>query len=200
MKKCAVWIAVLVTLAGAGVVPARAATTIVLPRPGQVGIGIQGGYGTLLDGGNLGRDFGNGPELTIRLRYRMRYERGFGLSFESQKLDVRKQAPSDSVFALNQLTVVLSGVDFYQLFHTRSRLQPMLSLGAGLAQYHVKLNDGEFVYPKDGLYLSAGAGAERFFFRSLAFDVSGRYFVMFQNGKTNQNLQAAAGIILYASY
>jgi len=200
MKQRAMWAVAVAVLIGAGAGTAQAATTLILPRPGQVGIGIQGGFGSMLDSGNLGKQFGSGPELAIRLRYRMRYERGLGLSFESQKLDVRDAAPAESTYALNQLTAVLSGLDFYQLFNTRSRTQPMLSVGAGLAQYHARLNDGETVYPKDGLYLSAGGGVERFFFRSIAFDVSGRYFLLFEDGKTNQNFQAAAGIILYASY
>ena len=192
------WAVVVAVLCVTGT--AEAASSLLLPRPGQVGIGLQGGYGSLLDGGNLGKEFGSGPSVAIRLRYRMRYERGFGLSFESHKLDVRNAAPAESLYARNQLSVVLSGVDFYQLFHTRSRTQPMLSVGVGLAQYHVRDNDGEIEYPKDGLYLSAGGGVERFFFRSFAFDLSSRYFVLFQNGKTNQNVQAAAGIIFYASY
>src|SRR6185503_2074669 len=73
--------------------PVFAASNIVLPRPGQVGVEIQGGYGTLLKGGELGDLFGSGSTLGIRLRYRMRYERALGLSFESQRFDIREFEP-----------------------------------------------------------------------------------------------------------
>ena len=40
----------------------------------------------------------------------------------------------------------------------------MLSVGAGLAQIHDNLRDGEIEYPLagDGVYVSVGAGIERF--------------------------------------
>ncbi len=189
------------------VVPAaQAASTVVLPRPGQVGFGVQGGYGTLLERGNLGNVFETGPTVAVRLRYRMRYERGLGISFESQSYDARPgQVPSgDPPAAPQDLSLILSGVEFYQLFGTRTRTTRMLIVGAGLAQARTKLDSGETELSGetsgDGLYLAAGAGIERFFYRSLAWDLSARYATAFLDGKTNHDLQVALGLIFYASY
>jgi hypothetical protein len=179
---------------------ARAETVIVLPRPGQIGVGLQGGYGTLLSSGDFGSTFGSGASLAVRIRYRMRYERAFGISFESHSFDARQ--PADSAFAVSSATFLLSGVEMYQIFQTREKVQPMISVGAGLAQVHTTLRDGETAYPLggDGLYLSAGLGAERFVYRSLALDFSTRYMAVFQNGSVNHDVQASAGVIFYASY
>jgi hypothetical protein len=181
-------------------VPARAALPVLLPKPGQVGFALQGQYGTMLSSGNLGNDFGSGGGLTVRVRYRMRYERALGISFESQSLDARAAATSDT--SRTQLNALLSGIDFYQMFNTDQKLQQMLSIGAGLAQLHYTLRDGETEYPLagDGVYVTAGAGIERFFYRSLAFDISGRYIAIFEDGKPNHDFQGAAGLIFYASY
>lgn len=181
-------------------VPARAALPVLLPKPGQVGFALQGQYGTMLSSGNLGNDFGSGGGLTVRVRYRMRYERALGISFESQSLDARAAATSDT--SRTKLNVLLSGIDFYQMFNTDQKLQQMLSIGAGLAQLHYTLRDGETEYPLagDGVYVTAGAGIERFVYRSLAFDISGRYIAIFEDGKPNHDFQGAAGIIFYAGY
>jgi len=177
----------------------RAEPTIVLPRPGQVGVGLQGQYGSLSKSGDLGELFGNGPGIAVRLRYRMRYERAIGLSFESHQLDARSTAGTADTSA-SQITMIMSGFDIYQLFGTRTRTTKMLSVGLGLMQPSVKLNDGETTFPDDGIYLSAGAGLERFFYHSLAFDLSTRYFAIFQHGQTTHDVQASLGIIFYASY
>ena len=190
--------------------PARAESSIVLPKSGQVGLSVGGGYGSLLESGPVGSLYGAGPTLAIRLRYRMRYERGLGLSFESRSLDVRQEAgPFDplvpSTIAPTKLSLVLSGFEFYQMFDTRTRTTKMLMVGAGLAQMRADLNSGETQLSDefgsgDGLYVSAGAGLERFFFRSWAWDLSSRYLAIFKDGKANHDLQAALGLIFYASY
>jgi hypothetical protein len=172
--------------------------TVQPPRPGQVGIGLQGQFGSFLDSGSLGAEFGSGPGLAVRLRYRMRYERGFGLSFESQSFDVR--VPADSAFAHDRLTMVTSGLEFYQMFGTRTKTSRMLSLGVGLVQPSIKLNDGETEFPNDGVYVSAGAGIEHFFWGSWAYDLSARYMTVFQESKPNHDFQVSAGLIFYATY
>lgn len=190
---------------------ARAASVIVLPRPGQVGAGLSGLYGTLLKAGEVGDQFGSGPGMAVRLRYRMRYERGFGLSFESHGLDVRPgdtqvnywdgtTMPADSSIAYSKVTVFLYGADFYQMFGTRTKTTKMLSVGAGLAHPVFALNGGEQQYPfNDGAYLSAGAGIERFFWQSLALDLGARYQAVFLGGKVNHEVQLSVGFIMYAS-
>src|SRR4029453_11481352 len=178
-------------LAAAGGPAIARAANVELPRPGQVGVSLQGGYGTMLESGRVGEDFGAGPSYAIRLRYRMRYERGIGLSFENHKLEAREKVAFDPAFPDSvhgdHLSLILSGGEFYQMFGTRTRTTKMLSIGAGLAQYRTELNDGETELDGptsgDGLYLSAGAGIERFFFRSWAWDLSARYFAVFQEGK-----------------
>lgn len=199
------WMAVLVVvaLAPAVAVPARAAGSIVLPRPGQVGVGIQGGYGTLLKSGDLGNDFGNGPTLAFRLRYRMRYERALGLSFEGQRFEIRTpgtEFPAGSGLpGPNNVNTILSGIEFYQMFGTRTRTTKMVMVGAGLAQTSGKTDEGT-VYPGDGSYVSAGAGIERFLIRSWALDLSTRYVALFLRDHRNHDLQVALGLIFYASY
>jgi hypothetical protein len=186
-------------------VAAHAAHTVVLPRPGQVGIGVQGGYGMLLPVGDLGEVFSDGGSFAVRLRYRARYERGIGLSFEGERFSAQKihtYAP-DSAFA-DRLSVTLSELEIYQMFGTRTSTVKMISLGIGLAQQRVRLSTGETLlsgdFSGDGLVLSAGFGVEKFFYRSWAFDLSTRYHAMFQNQQIGHNVQIALGIIGYAGY
>jgi hypothetical protein len=199
-------IALAATLA-AGV--ADAATNVVLPRPGQVGISLQLGYGMLADGAGAGEAFSDGASYAIRLRYRMRYDRGFGLSFESDRFEARVKYPydpsnPDSTIKDERLGVILSGLEFYQMFGTRTPTVKMISIGAGLAQHRVKKNDGETeltgTYSGDGPFLSAGFGVERFFYRSWAVDFSARYYALFRESKTTHDGQIAIGVIGYAGY
>jgi len=192
--------------------PARA--DIVLPRAGQVGIGIQGQGGTMLSSGDLGGEFGAGPGLAVSIRYRMRFERAFGLSFESQRLKARdpqgNRLRPNSAFdtsstlpgVRDRLKVTTAGIDFYQMFDTRDRTVKMLSAGAGLAQVSAHLSDGETQFPiaGDGIYLSVGAGLERFFFKSWAYDLGTRYMAIFHDGTINHDVQAKLGLIFYAAY
>ncbi len=207
----AVLLALGVALGGLAAGTAQAKTIVVLPRPGQVGVSLSGLYGTLLDNGNVGDQFGSGPGLAVRVRYRMRYERGFGLSFESHGLDVRpvtpqvnywdgSSMPANADGAYKRLNLFLYGADFYQMFGTRTKMTRMLSVGAGLAHPVFALNGGEQQFPfNDGAYLSAGAGVERFFWQSMAFDLGARYHAIFLDGKVNHDVQLSAGLIMYAS-
>jgi hypothetical protein len=190
---------------------ARAGTVVVLPRPGQVGVSVSGLYGTLLDSGNVGEQFGSGAGMAVRLRYRMRYERGFGLSFQNHGFDPREGdtqvnywddsvMPADSSIGYSKANVFLYGLDFYQMFGTRTKSIKMLSVGAGLAHPVFALNDGQQQYPfGDGVYLCAGAGVERFVWRSLALDFGAHYNAVFINSKVNHDLQVSLGLIMYAS-
>ena len=63
---------------------------VVLPSPGDIGFAGFAQYGTLLNQGEIGEQFGSGPGFGVRLRYRMRYERGLGLTFERQGFDPRE--------------------------------------------------------------------------------------------------------------
>jgi len=204
-------IAIMVTLVSALVWSAAASAEVVIvpPRPGQVGLSLQGQYGTFLESGDLGDSFAAGPGFAVRLRYRMRYERGFGLSFESQTFDTRAGAeqrdafgviiPADSVFAPRTMTLGTFGVDFYQMFGTRTKTTKMLSGGGGLARVSRELNDGETDFPGDGMYVSGGAGMEKFVYQSWGVDVSGRYFAVFRDGKVNHQVQLSLGLVFYAS-
>lgn len=208
-----VTLAVLITLA-VGVTIAHAASSIVLPRAGQVGLGLQVQAGTLLKSGGLGEEFGSGPGMAVRLRYRMRFERAIGLSFDVQRLKSRN--PTDKAGAFDdlgnqpgiarlvreRLKMVTAGIELYQLFDTRDRTIKMLSAGAGLAQISARLNDGETQFPiaGDGVYLSLGAGIERFTYRSIAWDLSTRYMTVLQDKKVNHDIQLSLGFIFYAAY
>jgi hypothetical protein len=209
MGTMAVVAALALVAAAAGT--AVAGTLVVPPRPGQVGLSVAGSYGTLLKSGTIGEQFGSGAGMNVRVRYRARYERGWGLTFESHSLDVRDlemvrdywddtKYPADSSVAYKKATVFLYGVDFYQMFGTRTKTPMMLSAGVGLAHPAFTLNDRETQYPvNDGPYLSVGAGVERFFWQSLAFDVGARYAAIFLGDKVNHDLHASIGLIYYAS-
>jgi hypothetical protein len=200
-----------IALGSLAVGTAQAKSVVVLPRPGQVGVGLSGLYGTLLDGGSVGGQFGSGPGMAVRLRYRMRYERGFGLSFESHGLDPRpgdqvnletgETMHADDAFAYKRLNLSLFGADFYQMFGTRTKTTKMVSVGAGLAHPVFPMNSGDLQVPPfgDGAYLGAGVGIERFFWQSIAFDLGARYQAVFLDGKVNHDLQASVGLIFYAS-
>lgn len=189
--------------AGAALIlPAHAlGAPVVLPRPGEVGFAGLAQYGTLLKGGELGEDFGSGPGFALRLRYRMRYERGLGLSFERQGFNPRHKSVADT--AAKNLTVLLTGVEMYQMFGTRTRTVKMLSASVGLAQASQKLNDGEALVSGpgvgDGFYVGFGGEIEYFFWQSWAMDFSLRYHAVILHETTNHDVQISAGLILYAS-
>lgn len=194
---------------------ARAASTIVLPRAGQVGLGLQVQGNSFLKSGTLGKEFGAGPGLAVRLRYRMRFERGIGLSFDTQRLKARDAAGyarnTSSAFDTLQdapavlrdrLTLTTAGIEVYQFFDTRSRTTKMISAGAGLAQVSAHLSDGEMQFPLggDGVFVSLGAGLERFFYRSLAWDLSTHYMAVLHDGSLTHDVQIHTGIMFYAAY
>jgi len=191
--------------------PARAASSIVLPRAGQVGLGVQGQVGTLFSSGGLGEEFGTGGGLTVRLRYRMRFERATGLTFDLQRLAARDPSGRAGAFdsltdapavLRDQLQINTAGIELYQLFDTRERTVKMLSAGLGLTQVTAKLSNGETQIPiaGDGLYLSLGAGLERFVYRSIAWDLGVRYMAILHDQRVNHDVQLQAGFIFYAAY
>lgn len=188
-----------------------AKTLVVPPRPGQVGFSAQGEFGGMMASGGLGGDFDFGPGFAVRLKYRMRYERGLGLSFESQSFEARRNPTftnpvdgspinPDTSIAPHTVTLVLSGVDFYQMFGTRTTLTRMLSGGFGIVQVHATLNDGETEFRPDGFYATLGGGLEKFFYRSLGYDLTGRYIAVFTDGSVNHQFQLALGLVFYAAY
>lgn len=206
-------VAVATVLVLAAATQARA-TNIVLPRSGQVGIGVQGQFGALLDAGKLGQEFGAGGNLAIRLKYRMRYERAMGLTFEQIKLDSRAPS-SDSTRAFatpdpdhptqdprEWMQATTEGFEVYQFFGTRTKMPRYVGAGVGLAQISAHLQDGGTQYPyfPDGYYVSACAGLERFVYRSWAIDLTGRYMGLLQDGSMNHHFHAALGMIFYAAY
>ena len=190
-------IATLLAIAPVG----AAAGTIVLPRPGQVGVAVQGGFGTLLKSGDLGGVFGNGPTVAARLRYRLRYERALGLTFENQRFEIRTpEALFEGLPGRTRVNMVLSGLEFYQMFGTRTPTTTMLIFGAGIVQTSGRFLNGETFYPGDGTFLSAGFGVERFVYRSWALDLSTRYMRVFIPDDHADDVQVSLGLIFYASY
>jgi hypothetical protein len=212
--KRSITVIVVLALAAACVTPAHA-IPIVLPRAGQVGFGVQGQYGAMLKSGNLGQEFGNGGVLTVKLVYRMRFERAIGLSFEEIHLQTRHPTadssgafPAPALGSLvtpvdrRSLAIATEGFDLYQFFATRTKTPRYLDAGLGIAQVSAKQVDGETIYPlqPDGFYLAAGGGLERFVYRSWAVNLSARYMNVFLDGKSNSDFHAALGLILYAAY
>jgi len=191
--------------------PSLAANNLILPRSGQVGFGFSGGYGTLLPAGELGNEFGGGPSLAVRMRYRMRFERAIGLSFEAERMNSRDVSNQPGAFdtltdfptvSRDRMKMVTAGFDFYQMFDTRERTVKYLSIGAGLAQISAHLTDGETQFPiaGDGVFVALGGGFERFFFKSWAWDFGTRYKAVFHDGKVNHDIQLSLGMMFYAAY
>ena len=192
-------------LAALGCLAAPAlAADVVLPRPGQVGFSFQGQGGALARSGEFGQDFGTGGGLAVRMRYRMRFERGLGLSFERHNFAARNPLPASVDTAAKTLNLTTASIEIYQMFGTRTRSVRMLSAGLGLVQSSQRLNDGETKVSGtgvgDGLLLSAGAGVERFVWQSWAIDLSTRYHAIFHNAKVNHDVQFSAGLVFYANY
>ena len=192
--------AVVLVIGSLQAAPAVAAK-VVLPRPGQVGIELQGGYGMLLNSGTQGGVFDQGPAIGARLRYRMRYERAIGLSFEKQRFEIRQpEAEYQGGAGRQHLDVVLSGLEFAKMFGTRTPSVKMILVGVGLSQTSGRFVNGEGFFPGDGSYLSAGFGVERFFYKSWALDFSTRYSLVFIPDDRLHSVQAALGLMFYASY
>src|SRR5262249_7757175 len=126
--------------------------------------------------------FGSGGGVGVRLRYRLRYERAIGVSFEQQTFEVRHAVDSLDAgvnIADRKLTLLNTSVEFYQLFGTRGRTTRMLSAGFGLCQPSKKLADGETKLGGndvlDGAFISVGAGLERFLYQSAGLDLNLHY-------------------------
>lgn len=188
----------------AGAVRDAAAAPVVPARPGQVGIGFQGQYGVLTKSGEMGELFDAGGGYSVRLRYRMRYERAFGLSFERHGFAVRDEQPPDSTFAYQTLSITTASLEFYQMYGTRTPTVKYLSGGVGLFIPTIKLNGGETqlsgAATESGFMFTLGAGLERYVWQSWAVDASVRYHGMIQNSKLNNDIQFQLGVIFYVAY
>jgi hypothetical protein len=132
----------------------------------------------------------------------MRYERALGLTFENQRFEIRtpEEFAPDSLPGRTRVNAVLSGAEFYRMFGTRTRTVKMVMVGAGIAQTSGRFRNSETFYPGDGAYLSAGFGVERFLFKSWALDFSTRYVALFIPDDRAHDVQAALGLMFYASY
>jgi opacity protein-like surface antigen len=174
---------------------------IILPQPGDIGFAGFAQYGTLMKTGEIGEDFGAGAGFGARLRYRMRYERGLGVTFERQGFDPRNKSDADTAAA--NTTLIATGLEIYQMFGTRTRVTKMLSAGVGLAQVTQKLNDKETQAAGpgvgDGFFVSLGGGLEYFVWQSWAVDVSFRYHAVILHETTNHDIQFGVGLVFYAS-
>ena len=108
----------------------------------------------------------------------------------------------DSLLSRDRLVVLLSGVELYQMFDTRSPNTKWVSATLGLAQVSSRLSDGEVQFPLegDGPFLGVGAGLEHFFHRSWAWTADAHYHAIFHGGQVNHDLQASVGMIFYVAY
>jgi opacity protein-like surface antigen len=177
------------------------AAHIVLPQPGDIGFAAFAQYGAFTKTGEIGESFGTGAGYGLRLRYRMRYERALGLTFERQGFDPRTKSVADT--AASSMTLTATGIDIYQMFGTRTRVSRMLNAGVGLAQITQKLNDKEAQVAGpgvgDGFYVSLGGGIEYFVWQSWAVDVSMRYHAVILHDTTNHEMQFYLGAVFYAA-
>lgn len=198
--KCGVLV-LMVAGAALGMPGQARAAKVILPKPGEIGFVGLAQYGSLFKGGEIGQDFRSGAGLALRLRYRMRYERGLGLSFERHGFHPRVE--STDPLAPTTSTLILSGADVYQMFGTRTRAVKMVGATVGLAQVSQKLNGGETQLSGrgvgDGFFVGLGGEIEYFFWNSWAVDVSVRHHIVILHESTNNDLQFSAGLVFYAS-
>jgi len=170
-------------------------------RDGTLSLGLQGEYGSFVGTSGFGQSYNHGPALGVRIRYRFAEDQAFGISFESQRFNVKHDTtvPTDPKY----LTAITTTAEYYNYFQTRSRTPQYLMIGAGLLQTRRHLNDSEIDFPGDGGVLSLGAGAEYWWKRTFSFDLSLRYngFIHSDNGSTSlsHGVQAGLGFEFYTS-
>jgi hypothetical protein len=191
---------------GAGWVGTAHAFPVQLPRPGQIGIAAQGGYGGFLPHGHYGDAFGSGGSYAFRLLFRMRDARALGISFEQQNFeavqDTFEYNTNVEFSASKKLKMITTGADFYQFSDPTERTQRYIGAGLGIYQSTVKLADGETYIPLNpsGFYANLTAGLEHFVWNTWALELSVRYLAVFAQGGVNSDLQASAGVVFYAGY
>jgi opacity protein-like surface antigen len=170
------------------------------PRPvrqGTLSLGGVGHYGSLFGSSGFGDQFEAGLGLGFSVRYRTDAAAAFGLSFDAHDHEA-KTAPVLAEDA-EKLQIVVTSLDYYRFFRTRTRSPRYLVLGAGLAQTRRRDLDGERRFPGDGGALVFGAGVEHWLTRTLTVDLGVRYHGVLLRSEMSHVGLVGLGINFYTS-
>jgi len=170
-----VWLlaTVFITVVTASVASAEWRPRVV--RKGTLSLGLYGQGATILGGGELGSDFGFGPGLGARLRYRTSRESALSFNFAAQTYKANDGTFTADSIAVDNLTAITTTVEYVQYFRVRKRAPRYVLIGAGLLQTRRNLANDLTEFPGDGGVLTVGAGTEIWWKRTFSFDLALRY-------------------------
>ena len=168
-----------------------------LVRPGTVTLHGGALYGSLFGGGSFAEVFDHGLGLGFALRYRNSAETSYGLGFEAHRFDSKIVA--DSAGTPVKLQLVVTTLDYYRHYNTRTRLPRYLVIGAGLMQSRQENLNGEKEFNGDGGVIKLGGGLEYWVNRSLSMDFGVRYYGVLSRDRLNHDVEAGVGFNFYTS-
>jgi hypothetical protein len=167
-------------------------------RPGTISLGLQGGYGVVRGTSRLADGFDHGPSYAFRFRYMLSPSFALGFSFENQRFGNRGGVPSSEPGAsdstIHMSTVSAEGVFF---FHREREVTPYLLGGIGHAAPDIVDEVLGSARVNEGMFLTAGAGVERFVRPRFSLDFSLRGYGLISNSEFTSFAQITAGIHLY---
>lgn len=167
-------------------------------RPGTIDLGIQGGYGVVRGTSRLADGFDHGPSYAFRFRYMLAPSFSLGFSFENQHFTARPAPPSTTPGAsdstIHMSTVSAEGVFF---IHREREVTPYFIAGLGHAAPDIVDKVLGSARVNEGMFLTAGAGFERFIRPRFSLDFSLRGYGLISNSEFTSFAQLTAGIHLY---
>ena len=167
-------------------------------RPGTISLGLQGGYGVVRGTSRLADGFDHGPSYAFRFRYMLSPSFALGFSFENQRFGNRGGAPSPEPGAsdstIHMSTVSAEGVFFV---HREREVTPYFIGGIGHAAPDIVDEVLGSARVNEGMFLTAGAGLERFVRPRFSLDFSLRGYGLISNSEFTSFAQITAGIHLY---
>jgi hypothetical protein len=167
-------------------------------RVGTIDLGIQGGYGIVRGTSRLADGFDHGPSYAFRFRYMLAPSFSLGFSFENQHFSARPAPPSTTPGAsdstIHMSTVSAEGVFF---IHREKEVTPYFIAGIGHAAPDIVDKVLGSARVNEGMFLTGGAGFERFIRPRFSLDFSLRGYGLISNSELTSFAQVQAGIHLY---
>jgi len=167
-------------------------------RVGTIDLGIQGGYGVVRGTSRLADGFDHGPSYAFRFRYMLSPSFSLGFSFENQHFSARPAPPSlepgASDSTIHMSTVSAEGVFF---IHREREVTPYFIAGLGHAAPDIVDKVLGSARVNEGMFLTAGAGFERFIRPRFSLDFCLRGYGLISNSEFTSFAQISAGIHLY---
>jgi len=178
--------------------PPEQRTLLRRQRVGTIDLGIQGGYGIVRGTSRLADGFDHGVSYAFRFRYMLSPSFSLGFSFENQHFGARPAPPSPEPGAsdstIHMSTVSVEGVFF---IHHEREVTPYIIAGIGHAAPDIVDNVLGSARVNEGMFLTTGAGFERFIRPRFSLDFSLRGYGLISNSEFTSFAQLSAGIHLY---